>query len=319
MRKLISCLLGVLCFSFGYAEINNYQAVFIPGFVEADQLRIAIRSFDDAGVAKFLIVNPYNLHTALIPATQLLPRDPAKHKRNGYFSWEKISNTPYLQLLLESTKVPDSIQNAGLTHALFPVSGQVLTVDMCPSIHATEIPFFTRLAKLGAHMSQGFPLAISISGLWLLDHPKDFAALLQWQQARRLQIIWVNHSFSHLYFPDLPLEQNFLLFQQTHLRHELLATEVLLLARHQLPSVFFRLPGLVANQAVLAEMRRDGLIPLGADAWLAKGQKPREGSIILVHGNGNEPVGIERVMPYLQEHARHWLSLYDIVSQQRKE
>ena len=28
---------------------------------------------------------------------------------------------------------------------------------------------------------------------------------------------------------------------------------------------------------------------LGADAWLAIGQKPGPGSIVLVHPNGNEP------------------------------
>jgi hypothetical protein len=34
------------------------------------------------------------------------------------------------------------------------------------------------------------------------------------------------------------------------------------------------------------------LVTLGADAWLAKGQKPGRGSIVLVHPNGNEPKGL---------------------------
>ena len=34
------------------------------------------------------------------------------------------------------------------------------------------------------------------------------------------------------------------------------------------------------------------LVTLGADAWLAKGQQPERGSIVLVHPNGNEPKGL---------------------------
>jgi hypothetical protein len=39
-----------------------------------------------------------------------------------------------------------------------------------------------------------------------------------------------------------------------------------------------------------------GLIPLGSDAWLAKGGIPVAGSFILVHGNGNEPGGVRRFL-----------------------
>jgi hypothetical protein len=34
-------------------------------------------------------------------------------------------------------------------------------------------------------------------------------------------------------------------------------------------------------------------LPIGSDAWLANKVKPKEGSIILLHGNGNEPYGFE--------------------------
>ena len=37
---------------------------------------------------------------------------------------------------------------------------------------------------------------------------------------------------------------------------------------------------------------RHHLISLGADAWLALGQRPGEGSIVLVHPNGNEETGL---------------------------
>jgi hypothetical protein len=66
------------------------------------------------------------------------------------------------------------------------------------------------------------------------------------------------------------------------------------------PSVFFRFPGLVADEKLIKLLAKLSLIPLGADAWLAKGEEPRKGSIILVHGNGNEPPGIARLMNILQ-------------------
>jgi len=34
------------------------------------------------------------------------------------------------------------------------------------------------------------------------------------------------------------------------------------------------------------------MIPIGSDAWLAKNQWPKEGSIVLVHANGHELIGI---------------------------
>jgi len=52
---------------------------------------------------------------------------------------------------------------------------------------------------------------------------------------------------------------------------------------------------------VLEKLQQLSLIPIGSDAWLAKGEQPRPGSFVLVHGNGNEPAGIARVMPLLRE------------------
>jgi len=44
-----------------------------------------------------------------------------------------------------------------------------------------------------------------------------------------------------------------------------------------------------------------GLIPLGTNAWLAKGEKPENGSVILIHGNKNEPYGIKLMKQVLEK------------------
>ncbi|MDO7744704.1 MAG: polysaccharide deacetylase, partial [Pedobacter sp.] len=83
-----------------------------------------------------------------------------------------------------------------------------------------------------------------------------------------------------------------------------------------LPSVFFRFPGLVSDQQVADKVLAYGIIPVGSDAWLAKGQQPSAGSIVLIHGNGNEPVGVADFIKLLKSKSpaimgKQWL-MYDL-------
>ena len=69
------------------------------------------------------------------------------------------------------------------------------------------------------------------------------------------------------------------------------------------PSIFFRFPGLISDREIVDEILAWGVVPIGSDAWLAIGQRPSQGSVILVHRNGNEPQGIrlfEKLLPALQ-------------------
>ena len=85
---------------------------------------------------------------------------------------------------------------------------------------------------------------------------------------------------------------NFLLEKGTDISAEVLKTEIVLLQKGLRPSIFFRFPGLVSGKSVFMKIVDFGLIPLGSDAWLSKGQKPGNGSIVLIHANGNDPYGI---------------------------
>jgi hypothetical protein len=80
---------------------------------------------------------------------------------------------------------------------------------------------------------------------------------------------------------------------------DVLLLERMLLEKGQLPSVFFRFPALNSQKEDVLLLRDLGLIPVASDSWLAKGQKARSHSIILVHGNGNEHVGIDLATRYL--------------------
>lgn len=103
-----------------------------------------------------------------------------------------------------------------------------------------------------------------------------------------------------------------MLSARTNVSNEILATEKLLLQQGVLPALFFRFPGLVANKELLKTVNELGLIPLGSNAWLAKHEKPVNGSILLVHGNGNEPKGIDVISKLLTENRQRsiaWLPL----------
>jgi hypothetical protein len=80
------------------------------------------------------------------------------------------------------------------------------------------------------------------------------------------------------------------------------------------PTVYYRFPGLIHDRIRLQEILDLDLFPIDCESWLALigKQKPepfaspvRDGGIILVHGNGNEPQGIPLLDAWLQEH-RDW-------------
>lgn len=131
---------------------------------------------------------------------------------------------------------------------------------------------------------------------------------------KSLDITWVNHSFSHPYFKGKPFNENFLLFPGMDMKSEVLITEKILLQHNQVPSMFFRFPGLVSNEMTVKELNKLGLIPIGSNAWLAKGEHPKSGCIFLIHGNGNEPLGIKMALKLIN-HNINWLPLNYILSE----
>ena len=256
-------------------------------------MRIAIRQYDVGPVSHFLLVDPLTLETSVVPAAALdcsVPIPP-----------EKLRDTPFIKALDHHTAPPFKRQNHGAGHSDLPVDGMFLSVDMCPSKRPFEKAFFTTVADLASRNGEATPVAIAMTGAWLEQHQDELDWLKREIRQGKLAVTWVNHSYHHAYDPKAPLERNFLLTPGTDFEREVLDTEVLMLANGLLPSPFFRFPGLVADGRLLGKLRSLSLIPVGSDAWLAKGEAPKRGSFILVHGNGNEPQGIARVLPLVRE------------------
>jgi len=199
---------------------------------------------------------------------------------------------------LESLKGRTGITNVGLRNDLKSRENMVyMTADFCPSSKTGfEKEFFINFIKKG-HKN----IAIAITSAWIKKHGDDFAWIIEQKKNNNLNITWVNHSTNHKYDWGKPLENNFLLKPGTDLAEEVLEVEKVLIENGQTPSIFMRFPGLVSDAGIREKIiDKYSLIFIGSDAWLAKGEYPQNGSIILIHGNKNEPIGIQKANQYLE-------------------
>jgi hypothetical protein len=294
---LIPLFILLIAGSCGAAAITKYQVLRLTVRDAAGRLQVAIRSFDCDGIPHLLLVDPVSFLSHDVPAASV-SRTPAE---------SGILKTPYLRAVEKYTGSPYPLQNGGATRSGAPVKGEFLTTDLCPSKRPFEREMYDAVGALSKNGP--VPVAICITGVWLVKHPEQLSYLKREVAAGRLKITWVNHSYHHSYEPKVPLAQNFVLTPGTDFMKEVLDLEQLLLAEGLTPSPFFRYPGLVSDRSTMLRLRELSLIPIGSDAWLAKGESPRNGSFVLVHGNGNEPKGIRLLMPMLKEKALHLLPL----------
>ena len=256
-----------------------------PAVCTRDGTRLySLRTFSKNSVPFRLLVDTATLKTSVVPASCL--------ENCQALPLEKWPRSRYLDGVAAGTAPPYPLANDGITHADHPLPGYFLTMDLCPSRKVPGLDheifdFLGRWSEGGA-----VPIGLAVSGLWLERHDRELQWLQAEAQAKRLEITWVNHSYSHPYRHNLPDARNFLLTAGVDLEMEINETERVMLVRGLTPSVFFRFPGLISNPRTIEALRVHGLIPLGADAWLAKGETPHDGSVILVHANQNEEPGL---------------------------
>ncbi|MCX5750161.1 MAG: polysaccharide deacetylase family protein [Candidatus Saganbacteria bacterium] len=187
--------------------------------------------------------------------------------------------------------IPSDKEETATFSRRFPDS-IVITIDLCPSSKPYNKELFDYLDTLSKKLGYPIPVAICPSGTWILKHADELAKI----KSLDLDIAWVNHSYSH------PVDRDFLNNPKINFKYEVEENLKIFKKYGLKPSKYFRFPGLRSNKKRLKELAEMGYIPLGANAWLAKGQKIKNGSIILVHGNGNELQGCLMLINYLKEH-----------------
>jgi hypothetical protein len=290
--------------------VSNYRVFFGAGHFKNKNI-LVIRKFERSGQQFYVGVDPDNLETQIIPSNQISVKT---------LSWQQIlqnyHNTAYIRAIQTAKSQSVALQNSGIVHGFPKEKGVTLTIDLCPSHKPLDRIIFTSLIAEFKKTEMPVPLALSITGRFMLTHAEDLYWLKNLIDSGEISVTWINHTYNHHYDPSVPLTKNFLLEPNTDLNDEILGTEIALLQYGFLFSVFFRFPGLVSDQQVVDSVVTYGLIPVGSDAWLAKGQPVHKGSIVLIHGNGNEPVGIKDFIRLLQTELpsvmkKEWL-LYDL-------
>ena len=270
-------------------EIEDYDSIFARCWNASGASQLATRRGRVGEEALLLLVDPDTLKT-------LVGR--AACWRCAETSDAQEAETRFLRAVQEAGNepgTPKALVNMGLVHG--SGAGSFLTGDLCPSSRPLDRSFLELVAKEGA----GTPIALSISGSWMLHHEADLDWLRKMTESGGLAVSWVNHSYSHPFAKNRPKEETFLLTKGVDIDAEVLETERLMLSNGLTPSVFFRFPGLISDASLMGKLRERHLVALGADSWIALGPRPRPGSIMLVHPNGNEPVGLKIFVRLLQE------------------
>ena len=290
--------------------VTNYKVCFGVGD-SANKLSLVLRKFEQSGKLFYIAVDPDKLETRIIPSDQISIKP---------LEWQQIlfdyKNTAYVKAILTAQSQSFSLQNSGIIHGFPKEKGVTLTIDLCPSHKPLDRIIFTSLISEFQNIEKPVPLALSITGQFMLTHPKDLTWLKGLITSGDISVTWINHTYNHYFNPLVPLRDNFLLEPHTNLNFEILETEIALLQEGFLFSVFFRFPGLVSDHQIVDKVTGYGLIPIGSDAWLAKGQKASAGSIVLIHGNGNEPIGVKDFITLIRTEQssvlkKEWL-IYDL-------
>ncbi|UFH51851.1 polysaccharide deacetylase [Spirosoma sp. KNUC1025] len=317
MARFSSIVSLLLLWAFDtFGQLAGYRVWF--GVTTRKPQQVVLRQWHQNTQTRYLVLNPQTLETsvvALLPdAVQELPWKDV---------WQRISQTSYGRALHSEQQRDTNLQDAGIERTDTTERGFSLTMDLCPSTKPLTRSVFEQLIRAFEPAEKPIPVTITITGLWMEKHLQDLDYLKNLVSRGELAITWVNHSYHHRYSPRLPLPVNFLLEANTNLNDEVLLNEQAMLLHGLTPSIFFRFPGLVSDKAVFDRILAFGLLPIGSDAWLAKNQLPKQGSLVLIHANGNEPTGITDFINLIRMKSasienKTWL-LYDLPTSVAKE
>ena len=261
-------------------KIDSYKPIKGCTNINGNEFRV-LREIKIKNKKMFLSVNTSSLNTKYLQNIGVLNKCNPKSR--------------YKTILNYATTPPYPLENDGLTHGS---KGLYLTTDLCPS---SKSGFEDRLYKnLIKTFPKPVPVTLFITKRWINKHKKEFEQFKTWQKENLLNISWGNHTAKHIYHPKAKLKHNFILSPEENLPKDILDLKTTLIENGVKPSIFFRFPGLISDKKSVQIVKNLGLIPIGSNAWLAKGQKPKNGSIILVHGNKNEPIGIDIFLKLLK-------------------
>lgn len=281
MPALLSLLCAILSSSSSPVGPRDLRAT-VSEIDSAGTRLVRLRTFSDTtGTSWLLAVDPAGLETSL-------------RRSSGWAATGRplavFDSTPWGKLRRE--ELDSGWKTAGLAHILGRDRGIVLSVDLCPSHKPLDRRIVRSVWESFRRGDKPVPVSFALSGTWIRTHGEDLAWLLRQVDSGRIDPTWIDHTDHHRYVKGVPDRKNFLFLPGTDVLAEILGAETEMIRHGVVPSVFFRFPGLMDDEAVFGKVLATGVLPVGSDAWLAKRQAAKPGSIVLIHGNGNEPVGV---------------------------
>ncbi|HEX3385619.1 MAG TPA: polysaccharide deacetylase, partial [Mucilaginibacter sp.] len=242
---LLFALVPVCYAQQNFLGITNYR-VYYGWAHNYPQDWIVLRRFENNKRDYLLLVNPQTLQTKINETSFYQVQEMTLAQTRV-----KFKGTPYEKAIAQSEKQSVTIQDAGIEKGIPSEAGISLTADLCPSHKPLDRRIFTDMISQFQKVEKPAPIALSLSGLWMLKHVPDIEWLKKLRDAGEIRITWVNHSYNHRVSAKAPLKENFLLEPGTDINYEVLATEKLMLKNGLVPSCFFRFPGLVSDQQLV--------------------------------------------------------------------
>jgi len=287
-KQVINMRALLLLFTFLFSnEITNFTPI-SKCVIFNNQEYKAIRAFSLNKKLVYEIVDFNSLRSGIIYQNSVIDSNCSQQERHSY----------YENLIKFNPNINHTLQNDGFK---ITSDGIAITTDLCPSSkEGFEERLYLGLIK---KYQNPVPVTLFITKRWIDKHLEAFNKLKKWQSEGKLDITWGNHTALHIYHPKAPLKHNFVLSPEENLTKDILDLEVTLLKNGVTPSVFFRFPGLVSDTKSVQLVKKLNLIPIGSNTWLAKGEKIKNGSIILVHGNKNEPKGVDMLLKYIESYS----------------
>lgn len=183
-----------------------------------------------------------------------------------------------------------------------------LTVDLCWSLRPIETDLFRSIREAAEIRKGGVAVVLFMNGRWIEQQPGEMEEMINLALLEGVHLTWGVHSYAH---PKYGVFLNS--FTRDQIRDDTLRVEKQLLEWGVVPSVFYRFPGLVHDRERIEMVLDLDLFPIDANAWLAITEQEKnkekkspfaqpvtDGSIVLVHGNGNEPQGIHLLLKWLE-------------------
>ncbi len=206
-------------------------------------------------------------------------------------AWGRSEDLAFMSVVKRIAEGPGVFDHG--SRKIFPPAFAV-TTDLCPSTKPWNRSLYEMLVALSDRLHRPFPVGIAVSGRWMERYPEALVQLVRWDKQKKLAITWLNHSDTH------PVKGDFLVNPSVDFDKEVRVQERRMRKAGIFNAPLFRFPGLRYDFTRLRQLSEMGYMAVGADAWLAKGQRVRNGSIVLVHGNGNEKFGVRLLRIFLK-------------------